>query len=183
MGPELGYDCERPRRRGWTEMDDTAPKGAVSEAKPHQAGHPDAPAAEPKGYRNLTLKEAAPTTPRPTITDTEAPIDLVKMRAYRLGRLRAQLKKQDIAACVLLSPYSIRYATGVRNCAIFQTHILAGYLFVPAEGPTVYFDAEPGLFTGRDLETVDELRTDVLPLSYMFASRRRGEWTGSGPGR
>ena len=164
-------------------MDDTAAKGPVSEAKPHQAGHPDAPAAEPKGVRNLTLTEAAHKTPRPTITDTEAPIDLVKMRAYRLGRLREQLKKQDIAACVLLSPYSIRYATGVRNCAIFQTHIPAGYLFVPAEGPTVYFDSEPGLFTARDLETVDETRTDVLPLSYMFASGRLGEWTGTWAGQ
>jgi Xaa-Pro aminopeptidase len=158
-------------------MDDTAPKGAVGDTKLHQAGHPDAPAAEPKGVRNLTLKQAAHTTPRPTLTDTEASVDLEKMRAYRLGRLRAQMQKQDIAACALLSPYSIRYATGVRNCAIFQTHIPAGYLFVPVEGPTVYFDSPPGLFTARDLETVDEVRTDVLPLSYMFASDRLGEWS------
>ena len=158
-------------------MDDTAAKGAVGETKPRQAGHPEVPAPEPKGYRGLTLKEAAHTTPRPTITDTEASVDLVKMRAYRLGRLREQLVRNDIAACVLLSPYSIRYATGVRNCAIFQTHIPAGYLFVPAEGPTVYIDSPPGLFTAKDLETVDETRIDVLPLSYMFASDRLGEWS------
>jgi Xaa-Pro aminopeptidase len=158
-------------------MDDTASKGTARETKPRQAGHPAAPAAEPKGYRGLTLKEAAQTTPCPTVTDTEASVDLVKMRAYRLGRLRAQMHNQDIAACVLLSPYSIRYATGVRNCAIFQTHIPAGYLFVPAEGPTVYFDSPPGLFTAKDLETVDETRTDVLPLSFMFASDRLGEWS------
>ncbi len=158
-------------------MDDTAPKGTTRETKPQQAGHPAAPAAEPKGYRGLTLKQAARTTPCPTVIDTEASLDLVKLRAYRLGRLRAQMHDQDIAACVLLSPYSIRYATGVRNCAIFQTHIPAGYLFVPAEGPTVYFDSPPGLFTAKDLETVDELRSDVLPLSYMFASDRLGEWS------
>jgi len=158
-------------------MDDTAARSAATPAKPRQAGHPEPPAAEPKGYRNLTLAEAARKTPPPVATDTEASVDLVRMRAYRLGRLRQQLVKNDIAACVLLSPYSIRYATGVRNCAIFQTHIPAGYLFVPAAGPTVYFDSPPGLFTARDLETVDELRTDVLPLSYMFASDRLGEWS------
>lgn len=132
---------------------------------------------ETKGYRGLSLKEAARKTPPTALTDTEAPIDLERMRAYRLGRLREQLKRQDVAACVLVSPYSIRYATGVRNCAIYQTHILAGYLFVPAEGPTIYFDAPPGLHTARDLETIDELRDDALPLSYMFASDRLEEWT------
>ena len=51
-------------------MDDTAPKGTTRETKPQQAGHPAAPAAEPKGYRGLTLKQAARTTPCPTVIDT-----------------------------------------------------------------------------------------------------------------
>ena len=155
-------------------MNDVPPKAALAGT---------APAPEPKGLCNLTLKEAARTTPPPAVTDTEAGLDLVKLRAYRLGRLRAQLIAKDIAACVLLSPYSVRYATGVRNCAIFQTHIAAGYLFVPAEGPTVYFDSPPGLFTAKDLETVDELRTDVLPLSHMFAGDRFGEWAAKWAGQ
>ena len=125
----------------------------------------------------LTLEQAAATTPPVRLTDTEALIDLRAMRAYRLERVRAELHRQDIGACVLLSPYSIRYATGLRNCAIFQTHILAGYLFIPQEGPVVYFDSEPGQRTATGLETVDEVRDDVLPLSFMFAGTRLGEWT------
>ena len=123
------------------------------------------------------LETAAATTPVTSLTDTEAMIDLETMRHYRLGRLRDQLKARDYGACVLLSPYSIRYATGVRNCAIFQTHILAGYLFVPADGPVIYFDSEPGRNTAGGLSTVDEIRDDVMPLSYMFASDGLDAWT------
>lgn len=77
---------------------------------------------------------------------------------------------------VLLDPLSIRYAVGVRNCTLFQMHIKAGYLFVPAEGPVVYFDSEPGRFTGTQLETIDEIRDDLLPLSFMFGGDRTDEW-------
>ena len=80
---------------------------------------------------DLTLERAAHTTPVVSLSDTEpAGIDLDRMRRYRLGRLREQLAAQDVGACVLTSPYSIRYATGFRNCAVYQTHIEAGYLFV-----------------------------------------------------
>ncbi len=126
----------------------------------------------------LTLEQAAGKTPPVVLTDTEAMVDLAKLRRYRLGRLRAQLAAQDIAACVLFSPLSIRYATGVRNCAVFQTHIPSGYLFVPAEGPLVLFDSEPGRLTAAGLGTVDEIRDDILPLSFMFAGSRYGEWAG-----
>ncbi len=124
------------------------------------------------------LERAARITPITTLTDTEAMIDLDKMRRYRLSRLRDELKACEIGACVLSGPHSIRYATGVRNCALFQAHILAGYLFVPAEGPVVYFDSEAGRLTAAGLGTVDEIRDDIIPLSHMFAGRRLDEWAG-----
>ena len=124
----------------------------------------------------LTLEQAAWITPPSQLVDTEGMIDVPRLRAYRLNRLRAQMVAHDLAAVILLEPLSIRYAVGVRNCALFQTHILAGYLFVPAEGPVVYFDTEPGRETGKQLETIDEIRDDVLPLSYMFAGNRQEEW-------
>ena len=124
----------------------------------------------------LTLEQAAHITPPMQLVDTEAMIDVPRLRAYRLNRLRQQIAAQGLGAVVLLEPLSIRYATGVRNCALFQSHILAGYLFVPAEGPVIYFDSEPGRETGSQLETIDEVREDVLPLSYMFAGARLDEW-------
>lgn len=125
----------------------------------------------------LTLEKAAQTTPVMSLTDTEAAgIDLDKMRKYRLGRLREQLIRQDVGACVLMGPYSIRYATGFSNCAIYQSHIEAGYLFVPAEGPVVLFDGDVGPVTGPGLGTIDEIRDDVLPLSYFYGGPRLDEW-------
>ena len=124
----------------------------------------------------LSLEQAAWITPPSQLVDTEGLIDVPRLRAYRLNRLRAQIAAHGLGAVVLLEPLSIRYATGVRNCALFQTHIQAGYLFVPAEGPVVYFDSEPGRETGKQLETIDEVRDDVLPLSYMFTGYRQQEW-------
>lgn len=124
----------------------------------------------------LTLEQAAFITPPVQAVDTEGMIDVPRMRAFRQNRLRAQIKAQGLDAIILLEPLSIRYATGVRNCTLFQMHVQAGYLFVPVEGPVVYFDSAPGRETGRQLETIDEIRSDILPLSYMFAGAGQQDW-------
>nr|WP_272871512.1 Xaa-Pro peptidase family protein [Ruegeria lacuscaerulensis] len=97
------------------------------------------------------------------------------MRAYRLQRLRNEMKRQDMGGCVLTSVYSIRYATGMRDAGIMQSHIPLSYLFVPAEGPTVYFDGETGKKIARGLETIDELGDEAIQISYMFAGHRMDE--------
>ena len=126
--------------------------------------------------RPLTLEQAALITPPTQAVDTEATIDVPRMRAYRQNRLREQIRIQGLDALVLVEPLSIRYATGVRNCALFQMHIQAGYLFFPADGPVVLFDNNPGRETGGRLETIDDVRGALLPLSYMFAGHRQLEW-------
>jgi len=132
----------------------------------------------PARPRPLTLEQAARITPPAQAVDTEGTIDVPRMRAHRQHRLREQIAAQSIDALILLEPLSIRYATGVRNCALFQMHIQAGYLFVPADGPVIYFDSSPGRETGAELETIDEIRDDLLPLSCMFAGDRQPEWAG-----
>lgn len=92
----------------------------------------------------LTLEQAAWITPPMQAVDTEGMIDVPRMRRYRQNRLRAQIKAQGLDAIILVEPLSIRHATGARNCTLFQMHIQAGYLFVPADGPVVYFDSAPG---------------------------------------
>ena len=125
----------------------------------------------------LTLEQAAWITPPVQSVDTEGIIDVPRLRRYRRNRLREQVIEQGFDAIILIEPLSIRYAVGVRNCTLFQMHIQAGYLFVPAEGPVIYFDSEPGRATGSQLETIDEIREDMLPLSFMFAGPRHLEWT------
>ncbi len=42
------------------------------------------------------------------------------LRQYRLGRVQAELKARDIAACVLLDPLNMRYATDSVNFQVMQ---------------------------------------------------------------
>ena len=127
------------------------------------------------GHADMTLAQAARTTPVVGMTDTLEMIDLASMRAYRLERLRAEMQRQDVGGCVLTSVYSIRYSTGMRNGGIMQGHIPLSYLFVPAEGPTVYFDGETGKKIAQGLETIDELGDEAIQISYMFAGARIDE--------
>ena len=124
----------------------------------------------------LTLEQAARITPPVQVVDTEGLIDVPRMRAYRQSRLREQARALGLDALILVEPLSIRYATGVRNCALFQMHVQSGYLFLAATGPAIYFDSDPGRATGARLETIDEVRDDLLPHSCMFAGHRQAEW-------
>lgn len=56
----------------------------------------------------------------------------------------------EIEVLVLTNPISIRYATGYRGYATFQSHIPSAYLLVSAEGPVVLH----GAYTD-ELDTID----------------------------
>ena len=125
--------------------------------------------AFPAKPQPLSLEQAAWIMPLMQSVVTEGMIDLPCMRRYRQNRLREQIVKQGFDAIILVEPLSIRYATGARNCTLFQMHVQTGCPFGPAVGPVVHFDIAPGRETGSQLETIDEIRPDILPLSYMFA--------------
>ena len=126
-------------------------------------------------FADMTLAQAARVTPAVGMTDTLELVDLSKMRAYRLQRLRNEMKRQDVGGCILTSVYSIRYATGMRDAGIMQSHIPLSYLFVPADGPTVYFDGETGNEVARGLDTIDEIGDEAIQISYMFTGSRMDE--------
>jgi Xaa-Pro aminopeptidase len=92
------------------------------------------------------------------LKDFEQQIDMPRMRAYRLQRLQAELKRRDLAGAVLYDPVNIRYATGSRNMAVWTLHNAARYLFVPAEGRTVLFDFHGCEHLSDGLETIGEVR-------------------------
>jgi Xaa-Pro aminopeptidase len=66
-------------------------------------------------------------------------IDLERMSAYRMSRLKEQLKLHDAAMVMLVNPISLRYAVDYRSYPLFQSHIPQVYLFVPQDGPTVFY--------------------------------------------
>ncbi len=97
--------------------------------------------------------------------------DLARLRTGRLERVRAQLRQRDLAACVLVDPVNIRYATGARNMQVFHARNPARYLFLPAEGPVVLFEFPGCHHLAAGLETIDEIRP-AITVSFAAAGPR-----------
>jgi Xaa-Pro dipeptidase len=104
------------------------------------------------------------------LTDVEATIDMARLRGYRLQRVREQLRKRDLPACILFDPTNIRYAIGVREFPLFSMHIWGAYAFIPVDGPVTFFGAK--ITSTAGLETVAEFRPSV-DLSHFLAESRR----------
>ncbi len=92
--------------------------------------------------------------------------DAAALRRGRLARLRAEMAARDCAACVLLDPVNIRYASGARNMQVFMLRNPARYLFVALEGPVILFEFEGCHHLAQGLETIDEVRPAVT-VSYV----------------
>ena len=90
------------------------------------------------------------------------------LRQYRLGRVQAELKARDVAACLLLDPLNMRYATDSVNFQVMQMHLPSRYAFVPAEGKAVVFDLGNWSAGGVTTESVGEYRIST-PVAHFFA--------------
>jgi len=92
----------------------------------------------------------------------EDQINFNKMRMYRLNRVREQLLKNDIGACILFDPINIRYATDTRNMSMYTMHIISRYVFIPAEGPIILFEYPKCEHLVEDFCTIDEIRNCIV---------------------
>lgn len=97
-------------------------------------------------------------------------ISFERLMTYRLGRIREQLVKRSIPACVLINPVSLRYAADIRLWPLFQAHVPMGYLFVAAEGPVVSFGA--GDSTNPDGFSVVSEKRPARSLDYFSGGPR-----------
>ena len=104
---------------------------------------------------------------------SEAPVDLDVVRRYRLGRLRAELKKRDYAGLLLFDPINTRYATDATNMQIWCSHYETRCVFVATEGPVVLFDYANLPHLAEGLPLIDEYR--ALPSFYYFTAGPRAE--------
>ncbi len=118
--------------------------------------------------------DAAGRSHAPGLTDCQAQVDMKALRAYRLGRVRAQLRARDYAGALLYDPINVRYATGSRNMAVWTMHNAVRYCFVPTEGPVVVFDFHNCEHLSAGLETVDEVRP-AIAWYYFGAGPRFAE--------
>ncbi|NCG23388.1 MAG: M24 family metallopeptidase [Actinobacteria bacterium] len=95
-------------------------------------------------------------------------IDMGAVRAFRLGRVREQMTRYGVDACLLFDPVNIRYASGSRNMQVFSARNPARYLFVALDGPVILFEFAGCFHLSADLETIDEIRP-ATTASYVAA--------------
>jgi len=91
----------------------------------------------------------------------EDEINFEELRSYRLNRVKKELEKQDLEACLLFDPVNIRYALDTTNMSVYNMHNLTRYCFIPVNGPTIlyeYFNCEK--FSSH-LNLIDEIRPGI----------------------
>ena len=91
----------------------------------------------------------------------EDEIDFDELRSYRLDRLRNELKKNNIEACILFDPVNVRYALDTANMSVYNMHNLTRYCFISVDGPTIlyeYFNCE---ILSKGLNLIDEIRPAI----------------------
>ncbi|MHC8510366.1 MAG: M24 family metallopeptidase [Rhodospirillales bacterium] len=98
------------------------------------------------------------------------PADLHTVRAYRLGRLREQLRAADAAGGLFFNQINTRYATDATNMQVWCAHYETRCCFVSADpgGPVVLFDYADHPHLAEDLPLIDEYR--VMPSFYFFTA-------------
>ena len=95
-------------------------------------------------------------------------IDLVSVRAYRLGRVRAEMRKREIAGLIVSDPVNIRYATGARNMQVFCARNTPSRYLIVTESRTILFEFTGCEHLASGLETIDEVRPSST-VSFVAA--------------
>jgi len=91
----------------------------------------------------------------------EDEINFDKLRSYRLDRVKKELEKNNLEACILFDPVNVRYALDTVNMSVYNMHNLTRYCFIPIDGPVIlyeYFNCE-GL--SRNLNLINEVRPAI----------------------
>ena len=65
----------------------------------------------------------------------EDEINFNQLRSYRLDRVKKELEKNNIEACILFDPVNVRYALDAVNMSVYNMHNLTRYCFVTVDGP------------------------------------------------
>ncbi|MDV6253464.1 Xaa-Pro peptidase family protein [Vibrio sp. EA2] len=109
-----------------------------------------------------------------------AGIDLKAVRAYRLERVREQMRRYNLNVLILSDAVNIRYTTGARNMQVFCSRNSPSRYLVLTEHKSILFE-----FTGCEhladgLETIDEVRP-AETASFVAAGPhirdREAQWT------
>ncbi|UWQ92625.1 Xaa-Pro peptidase family protein [Rhodobacteraceae bacterium M382] len=98
---------------------------------------------------------------------------LDRARDYRLGRLRAEMARQDVAGLLLYDPVNIRYAFDCSNMSIWTAHNPIRYALILANGPGIMFEFKDCEHLNDGLPGIDEIRT-AIGWMFMCAGDQAG---------
>ena len=114
-----------------------------------------------------------PMPPRPRVHQLSVPnlseIDFGALRAGRLARLQAMLKRHDFPVALLYNTANIRYATGVDVMAVWTAGTFARYCLVPAEGAPILFEYKGSIHVSQ--KVVHDVRPAYTWQYGGFAAR------------
>lgn len=105
--------------------------------------------------------------------------DMAVARRYRLERIRAELKKRDLAGIVVYDPLNVRYATDSTDMQLWVMHNAVRYAFVATEGPVILWDFHHCEHLSQHLELIDEIRHGTAWFYYEAAqhsAERARKW-------
>jgi len=91
----------------------------------------------------------------------EDEINFNDLRSYRLNRIKKELEKNNLEACILFDPINVRYALDTTNMSIYNMHNLTRYCFIPLNGPVIlyeYFGCEE---LSSHLKLINEIRPAI----------------------
>jgi Xaa-Pro dipeptidase len=105
--------------------------------------------------------------------------DMDVVRAYRLERIREQLRARDFAGCILTDPLNVRYATDTSNMQVWCLHNAVRYCFIATDGPVVMFDFHSCEHLSDERPLVDEVRHAIAWFYFESGDEEEnhaGKW-------
>jgi len=101
-------------------------------------------------------------------------IDLAQVRAYRLGRVRAEMAARGIAACLLSDAVNIRYATGTRNMQVFTARNQPSRYLLLTDSQAILYEFTGCMHLADGIETITEVRP-AITASFVAAGAGIGD--------
>lgn len=106
-----------------------------------------------------------------------SPLDdgvLDRARRYRIGRLRAEMARHDVAGLLMFDPINIRYAFDCSNMSVWTANNPIRYALILSGGPGIMFEFRGCTHLDDGLPGIDEVR---IATGWMFMARgdRAGE--------
>ena len=97
--------------------------------------------------------------------------DLPAMQRYRVERVRAEMRKADVAGMVLFDPLNVRYLTDSTCMQVWIMHNAARYAFVATDGPVILFEYRNYRHLSAHSVVIDEIRSATGPYFFHGGSR------------